>query len=126
MAHELTTGPEIVNAVVATPSTPAKPSSGKVDVFVAGAGTGGTITGISRAIKKKHNPDAIVVCVDPVCMLFSRVFVTSKLIVSNRKVAFSLSHPASTKMVPDPVISSRASVMTLSPTYSTGLMSTHG
>ncbi|KAI0759308.1 cystathionine beta-synthase [Irpex lacteus] len=65
LAHELTTGPEIVNAVVATPSTLAKPSSGKVDVFVAGAGTGGTITGISRAIKKKHNPDAIVVGVDP-------------------------------------------------------------
>ncbi|KAI0091671.1 cystathionine beta-synthase [Irpex rosettiformis] len=65
LAHELTTGPEIVNAVVATPSTPTKPSSGKVDVFVAGAGTGGTITGISRAIKKTHNPDAIVVGVDP-------------------------------------------------------------
>ena len=66
LAHELTTGPEIVNAVTATPSTAAKPSSGKVDVFVAGAGTGGTITGISRAIKKKHNPKCTVVGVDPV------------------------------------------------------------
>ncbi|KAJ3556182.1 hypothetical protein NM688_g2162 [Phlebia brevispora] len=65
LAHELTTGPEIIAAVTATPSTSAHPSSGKVDVFVAGAGTGGTITGISRAIKKTHNPECIVVGVDP-------------------------------------------------------------
>ncbi|KAI0761782.1 cystathionine beta-synthase [Trametes elegans] len=65
LAHEYTTGPEIVEAVVSTPSTEARPSSGKVDVLVAGAGTGGTVTGISRAIKKKHNKDCIVVGVDP-------------------------------------------------------------
>ncbi|KAI0704271.1 cystathionine beta-synthase [Cytidiella melzeri] len=65
LAHELTTGPEIFNAVTATISTAEKPSSGKVDVFVAGAGTGGTVTGISRAIKKKHNPKCIVVGIDP-------------------------------------------------------------
>lgn len=65
-AHELTTGPEIIEAVVSTPSTALKPSSGKVDVFVAGAGTGGTITGISRAIKKTHNKDCVVVGIDPV------------------------------------------------------------
>ncbi|KAF6761727.1 cystathionine beta-synthase [Ephemerocybe angulata] len=50
LAHELTTGPEIIEAV---------------DVLVAGAGTGGTITGIARAIKKTHNKDCIVVGVDP-------------------------------------------------------------
>ncbi|CDO76302.1 hypothetical protein BN946_scf184917.g18 [Trametes cinnabarina] len=65
LAHEYTTGPEIVDAVVATPSTEEHPSSGKVDVLIAGAGTGGTITGISRAIKKTHNKDCIVVGVDP-------------------------------------------------------------
>ncbi|KAF8634569.1 hypothetical protein AX17_004159 [Amanita inopinata Kibby_2008] len=65
LAHEYSTGPEIIEAVVSTPSTPSKPSSGKVDVVIAGAGTGGTVTGISRAIKKKHNKDCIVVGVDP-------------------------------------------------------------
>lgn len=66
LAHEYTTGPEIIDAVTSTPSTLSRPSSGKVDVFIAGAGTGGTVTGISRAIKKTHNPDCMVVAVDPV------------------------------------------------------------
>ncbi|KAF5383511.1 hypothetical protein D9615_003617 [Tricholomella constricta] len=65
LAHEYTTGPEIIEAIVSTPSTSAKPSSGKVDVMIAGAGTGGTVTGISRAIKKTHNKDCVVVGVDP-------------------------------------------------------------
>lgn len=71
LAHELTTGPEIIDAVVATLSIPSRPSSEKVDAFIAGAGTGGTITGVSRAIKKgsdlveAHNPKCIVVGVDP-------------------------------------------------------------
>ena len=38
----------------------------KADAFIAGAGTGGTITGISRALKKTHNSDCVVVGVDPV------------------------------------------------------------
>jgi len=65
LAHEYTTGPEIIDAVVSTPASSSRPSSGKVDVMVAGAGTGGTVTGISRAIKKTHNKDCIVVAVDP-------------------------------------------------------------
>jgi len=65
LAHELTTGPEIIQAVAATGSTPELPSSGKVDVFICAAGTGGTVTGVSRAIKKTHNPNCIVVGVDP-------------------------------------------------------------
>jgi len=65
LAHEYSTGPEIIEAVVSTPSTSEKPSSLKVDAIVAGAGTGGTITGLSRAIRKAHNPDCIVVGVDP-------------------------------------------------------------
>ena len=70
LAHELTTAPEIITAVTSTPSTPAYPSSGKVDVFVAGAGTGGTVTGVARGIKKAHNKDCIIVGVDPVRRLF--------------------------------------------------------
>ena len=73
LAHEYTTGPEIIEAVVSTPSTSSKPSSEKVDVMVASAGTGGTVTGISRAIKKTHNPDCIIVGVDPVCLYLTSV-----------------------------------------------------
>ena len=62
----MTTGPEIIEAVVNTPSSSDHPSSEKVDVFVAGAGTGGTVTGISRAIKRTHNSKCTVVGVDPV------------------------------------------------------------
>jgi cystathionine beta-synthase len=51
---------------VSTPSTSARPSTERVDVLVAGAGTGGTVTGLSRAIKKKHNKDCVIVGVDPV------------------------------------------------------------
>jgi cystathionine beta-synthase len=66
LAHEYTTGPEIIASVVSTPSTRTRPSSMKVDAFIAGAGTGGTITGVSRALKKTHNADCIVVGVDPI------------------------------------------------------------
>ncbi|KAI0040888.1 pyridoxal phosphate-dependent enzyme beta subunit [Auriscalpium vulgare] len=66
LAHELTTAPEIIEAVVSTPSTVAHPSSGKVDVVIAGAGTGGTISGIAQGIKKTHNPSCTIVGVDPV------------------------------------------------------------
>lgn len=88
LAHEYTTGPEIIEDVIATPSTPSRLSSGKVDAFVAAAGTGGTVTGVSRALKKEHNPECVVVAIDPVgysCALFS-----SKVINSyDRKEAFS-------------------------------------
>ncbi|KAJ4469560.1 tryptophan synthase beta subunit-like PLP-dependent enzyme [Lentinula aciculospora] len=65
LAHELTTGPEIIEAVQSTPSTATRLSSRKVDAIVCGAGTGGTISGISTAVKKTHNKDCIVVGVDP-------------------------------------------------------------
>jgi cysteine synthase A len=52
-AHRLGTGPEILRAL-----------DGKVDVFVAGVGTGGTITGAGEAIKAA-NPKAEIVAVEP-------------------------------------------------------------
>ncbi|CAE6417197.1 hypothetical protein ACGC1H_002192 [Rhizoctonia solani] len=58
LAHELGTGPEIVAAIESLPGNQ------RVDVFVAGAGTGGTISGTARALKK-HNKDCTVVGVDP-------------------------------------------------------------
>ena len=52
--HQQTTGPEIWNA-----------TEGKVDVIVAGVGTGGTITGISRHIKQDQGKQIISVAVEP-------------------------------------------------------------
>ena len=51
--HTLTTGGEIWTD-----------TDGKVDVFIAGVGTGGTICGVARALKK-HNPDVYIVAVEP-------------------------------------------------------------
>ncbi len=52
--HEATTGPEIWND-----------TDGKVDVLVAGVGTGGTITGISRFIKNTQGKPILSVAVEP-------------------------------------------------------------
>ena len=52
-AHELTTGPEIW-----------EDTEGTVDIFVAGVGTGGTISGVGRYLKA-HKPSVQVVAVEP-------------------------------------------------------------
>lgn len=51
--HALTTGEEIW-----------EDTDGKIDVFVAGVGTGGTVCGVAKALKK-HNPDIYIVAVEP-------------------------------------------------------------
>lgn len=62
LAHYRVTGPEIWEQM-----------DGKIDVFVAGAGTGGTISGVGRFLKEK-NPKIKIVCADPYGSILKDLF----------------------------------------------------
>jgi cystathionine beta-synthase len=66
-AHERSTGPEIW-----------RDTDGKVDVVVAGAGTGGTISGVGRYFKKNH-PHVRIVGVDPIGSVHYNYFYTKTM-----------------------------------------------
>lgn len=61
-AHFEVTGPEIWEQ-----------TKGKIDVFVGGAGTGGTLSGVGRYLKSK-NPDIKIVCADPIGSILHDLF----------------------------------------------------
>jgi len=67
-AHTLTTGPEIWRQM-----------EGRIDVFVAGIGTGGTISGVARFLKEK-DPRIKVVGIDPAGSIFYDYFHSKTLV----------------------------------------------
>jgi cysteine synthase A len=54
--HRRTTGPEILDAI--------EEDGGGIDAFVAGVGTGGTITGVGEVLKARY-PDVLIIAVEP-------------------------------------------------------------
>jgi len=66
-AHALTTGPEIWQQC-----------GGRIDAFVAGAGTGGTLSGIAQALKQR-NPAVRIVGVDPPGSILAHYWKTGKM-----------------------------------------------
>jgi cystathionine beta-synthase len=66
-AHVRFTGPELYDQI-----------DGKIDAFIAGIGTGGTITGVGQYLKSKK-PDTQIVGVDPVGSLYYDLFKTGKM-----------------------------------------------
>ena len=74
--HERTTGEEIW-----------RDTEGKVDIFVAGVGTGGTVSGTGKALKK-HNPAIQVVAVEPASSAFLSTGVAGKHMIQGIGAGF--------------------------------------
>ena len=66
-SHYVSTGPEIW-----------RQTEGKIDVFVGGVGTGGTMSGCSKFLKEK-NPNLVTVAIDPIGSVFAEYKQTGKI-----------------------------------------------
>ncbi|MBC7465499.1 MAG: cysteine synthase family protein [Bdellovibrio sp.] len=67
-AHYNVTGPEIWNQM-----------SGKIDAYIAGVGTGGTLSGVAKYLKEK-NPAIKVMCMDPIGSILSDLYYHGKVV----------------------------------------------
>lgn len=66
--HYQTTGPEIFNQ-----------TNGEIDVFAAGVGTGGTLSGVAKYLKEKK-PSVKIVCTDPIGSILYDLFTHGKVV----------------------------------------------